>query len=565
MDPNNNNNNNRNHSKNNRTNYSYEQDDNDNDDAAKTKGRSSPPSRPASAAASLARLDQRLAEKLAKEQRPSQQPQPQPQRTNQESTNRRAAQALAALEQDVHSKVAASASYSKASRPGVESISGESADPVAAKVRRDHRALPGKLQSLEDAVHAKVRGDATGHSDRPPQSVLARPNELYALEDQVQAKIRRDGGPTVMGAVPAASSSRSPSGANWEQRIATKIQANPSMLHREAHDPEDEEDGKRPAAVVASSHENGLHRDKLATYTQNIDNSGSNNNQPSWKAPEQAKEPSERLSQRRHDGALGRPEQTQPDVEFGVVSTGLGAAGLAVAVAVEDDDDDMFIPSAVEYDPDAKPPMYRHRRFRLYALLAFFVVIVVAIGAAVGATIGKQSLAVTDAPTMAPTSTRESFGIRAQVERLVGLEVLEDEESPYSKALEWITFDDPMQLTPDADNFVQRYIAAYLYHATTEDGPWLSCTPPENAWTDPTDCQFKQLAAIFPLNYIEVPWNRWLSNISECQWAGVVCDEEGQFRSMDLCKWLLLTVSHVLHHGWLTRFNRFDLVSRSRQ
>ncbi|GKY94564.1 hypothetical protein MPSEU_000422000 [Mayamaea pseudoterrestris] len=476
----------------------------------------------AAASASLARLDQRLAEKLAKEQqRPS------------SSSNYNTRAQLESLEGDVQAKVTGS-HRAAAMRPGVESVSGESADPVAAKIRRDTQQMsksePTELQHLEAAIQAKVQGNS---KQQQPQ----RPQELYSLEDQVQAKIRRDGnnGPSLA----AAASSNAPYGSSGnnnnmstlDQRIAAKMAANPTAFRNDDDDLDDDDDEyDRKLPAVASNTGNGLNSGKMASIGGVSSGNYPSNNKS---IPEQAKEQqSDRRSNNRNE-TLGRPEQTQPDVEYGVMDMA-GASGLAIAVAVQDDDDDMFIPSAVEYDPDAKPPMYRHRRFRLYALLAFFVVIVVAVGAAVGATVGSKNMNMTESPTMAPTTIRESFGIRTQVERLVGAKVLEKEDSAYSKALDWMTFDDPMQLTPDADNFSQRYIAAYFYFATSEDGPWLSCAPPKDAWTDGTECQYKELSAIFPVQYFEVPWNRWLSNISECQWAGVTCDEHGQVRGLDL-------------------------------
>ena len=64
-----------------------------------------------------------------------------------------------------------------------------------------------------------------------------------------------------------------------------------------------------------------------------------------------------------HDDDLG--VSGGPDLDYEK-----NTEGLAVAVPVAGEDDS--IPEAVEYDPDAKPPLYRNRRFRLYSLLAFF-------------------------------------------------------------------------------------------------------------------------------------------------------------------------------------------------
>ena len=44
--------------------------------------------------------------------------------------------------------------------------------------------------------------------------------------------------------------------------------------------------------------------------------------------------------------------------------------GLAVAAAVTGDDDPDFVVRAIEFDPDAKPPLHKNRRFRAYTFLA---------------------------------------------------------------------------------------------------------------------------------------------------------------------------------------------------
>lgn len=214
------------------------------------------------------------------------------------------------------------------------------------------------------------------------------------------------------------------------------------------------------------------------------------------------------------------------DLEYGVLG-GPEENGLAIAFAVEEDDEDMFIPSAVEYDPDAKPPIYQHRRFRLYAGLAVVVVIVGTIGAAVGITLSGGS-------PPPPINHRETLGIRENIERLVGSDQLADKTTSYRKALDWIMYQDPMALTLETATFTQRYVAAYFYYATSGKKDWSGgCSPPQEGETD--DCLYHYLQGIDPFTYVDIPYKRWLSSTSECTWAGVACDEVGQFRSLDFC------------------------------
>ena len=219
------------------------------------------------------------------------------------------------------------------------------------------------------------------------------------------------------------------------------------------------------------------------------------------------------------------------DLEYGVYDPD-NTEGLAVAVPVVEEEDDVFIPSAVEYDPDAKPPLYRNRRFRLYTFLAVFVLAIVAIGAGVGISLGKQ-----EEYDPNQKAYREDLGINETVAALVGADVLEDASSPYTKALRWLTFRDQRELTPDDPNFLQRYIMAYFYYATSAEEPWFSCNPPKDNQGD--ICDFSQLSLVNPIRREITTSTRWLTAGPECTWAGVFCDQFEQIRAIDLSKCLV--------------------------
>jgi hypothetical protein len=216
------------------------------------------------------------------------------------------------------------------------------------------------------------------------------------------------------------------------------------------------------------------------------------------------------------------------DLEYGVLDGG-DDKGLVVALAVDDEGEDMFIPSAVEFDPDAKPSIYRNRRFRLYACLVIIVVVVGTVAASVGITL-TQSEEV--AEPVADVPYRATLGIRESIERIVGSEKLDNLTSPYRKALDWIQDVDPLQTIPDSPTFMQRYIAAYFYFATSVKKPWSDgCNPTTTG--EPDECVYKRLVSVDPVEYTEMPWTRWLSVKTECVWAGVFCDEAGQIRAME--------------------------------
>ena len=113
------------------------------------------------------------------------------------------------------------------------------------------------------------------------------------------------------------------------------------------------------------------------------------------------------------------------------------------------------------------------------------------------------------------------------VELLVGSAVLLDSSSPYYKALEWITFHDTKQLETDHAQFGQRYIAAYIYFATSTTKPWSYCNPDAST----SSCSYQGQLHGRP---VERHAHRWLSDQTECVWAGIHCNEHGEISQLEL-------------------------------
>ena len=205
-------------------------------------------------------------------------------------------------------------------------------------------------------------------------------------------------------------------------------------------------------------------------------------------------------------------------------------SGLAVALAVDEEDDiDFHLPSAVEYDPDAKPPVYKNRRFRIYALLLVATAIIGVIGAVVGITVVNN---VESTQSATPIPYRATIGIRETLAQFIPEEYFDDVQSPYRKALDWITFIDPMAITPENPQFVQRYLLANLYYATSVQTPWTSgCAPSDS---EPDQCKYTYIRTLRPVDdRFEKTGLRWLSNTNECKWAGIQCDGFSQISMID--------------------------------
>lgn len=240
------------------------------------------------------------------------------------------------------------------------------------------------------------------------------------------------------------------------------------------------------------------------------------------------------LGQDSAEFSRGAPQLEHGNYYYGIKKSDDTDEGLAVAVPIiEEKEEDIFIPSAVEFDPDSKAPTYRTPRFRLYACIACLALVGVAIGAFVGVLLAKGG-DIEEIPSPAPTTAREGLGIRSSIERMVGNDVLASPSSPYSKALKWMIDEDPQQLLPEAPNFFQRYLCVYLYYATTLNRPWKFCNPPDTNET--SFCNFKRLVTLEPEVFEDIPRTRWLSNLTECDWAGNFCDELGTLISIELGK-----------------------------
>lgn len=209
---------------------------------------------------------------------------------------------------------------------------------------------------------------------------------------------------------------------------------------------------------------------------------------------------------------------------------------LAVATAVkEEDEEDAFRPQAVEYDPDAKPPLVQNRRFRLYGALGCIalIVIVASLIGVLSVTTKQANQASERTPTSAPTCERCGLGIEETLQLAVGSEKLYNPSSPYYEGMQWILHKDPMQLDPTDENLLQRYLLATFYFETHQLGDWRSCN--HQGEDDPDDtCDFLKIVGISPLAFEGIPGIRWLSDNHECSWAGIFCDELDQVRHLDM-------------------------------
>jgi hypothetical protein len=184
------------------------------------------------------------------------------------------------------------------------------------------------------------------------------------------------------------------------------------------------------------------------------------------------------------------------------------------------------------------------------------LVVIVVVVIATQLTRSGDTTEVTATPTVAPTSYRETLGIQEELALALGKSQEEDEswhdDPVHQQALDWIINQDPLQLDPfttDSKRLLQRYVMAYFYYHTSQQGPWIACNPPKLEKNEHDFCLHKILKVVSKnekwyealepaeFQYDSFQSFRWLSSVGECQWAGVTCNEDGYVIRIKLGKY----------------------------
>ncbi|CAB9528147.1 leucine Rich Repeat [Seminavis robusta] len=130
-----------------------------------------------------------------------------------------------------------------------------------------------------------------------------------------------------------------------------------------------------------------------------------------------------------------------------------------------------------------------------------------------------------DVETQAPTSFRYFVleeDIQYRIEEAFGPHYFPENDEPEPtqpklKALNWIVFENPLQLNPDANKLLQRFIVVLTYFQTSRESDWLDCGP---STTGNDETCWIQIADVDLLE------NQWLTGAHECQWGGCFCSGE---------------------------------------
>ena len=247
----------------------------------------------------------------------------------------------------------------------------------------------------------------------------------------------------------------------------------------------------------------------------------------------------------------------------------LRASGLEDEIVIaeqvdEEHEKQMFVPEAIEYDTDAKPPISKNRRARAYSMLfCVFVLGIITVGIAAGVS-NSRSKGGGNADPMPTLSSQEKRweAIDNELKSTFGATTLSS--AAYRQARDWLVYEDPMQLVPEDDNFVQRFTLALLYFQTSgaegEDG-WFSCGKSVPELNETEICSFYLLRNTFPHDYDVTIRHRWLSSTHECLWAGLSCNFLNQTSGIRLCEYIVVFVfestrsSYRQNASWMGTFS----------
>lgn len=198
-------------------------------------------------------------------------------------------------------------------------------------------------------------------------------------------------------------------------------------------------------------------------------------------------------------------------------------AGLVRAEPVQGIEDDL--PRATP-EQDVQKQMSLTKPWLIFLMMSLFVG-AISIGSlcASGMCSGqpKEVFLASSAPTSYRSSLRKEFVLELEATFGAGYFAQSNPtlQDARTKALDWIVHEDPLQLEPDAENVLRRYILALFYFQTTKNHPWKNCNPPSG--TQGTTCFYTYT---HPHKEDEVYGIRWLSEASECQWMGVICSKD---------------------------------------
>jgi hypothetical protein len=121
-------------------------------------------------------------------------------------------------------------------------------------------------------------------------------------------------------------------------------------------------------------------------------------------------------------------------------------------------------------------------------------------------------------------------------------EALDTEGTPQNEAFQWMVGGDPNYLCPNDPMLSQRYSLVVFYYSTNGNR-WTQCEAPVDASDEALVEEANERCDLDPLP--DSGSNAWLTPGSECEWAGVVCNDDGIIEQLDMGKDVFVLISVI--------------------
>jgi hypothetical protein len=151
--------------------------------------------------------------------------------------------------------------------------------------------------------------------------------------------------------------------------------------------------------------------------------------------------------------------------------------------------------------------------------------------------ISEPSLEPSIPPSNAPTTTcnqepvLRDLLIRVIVNTVSDSNVVDTAGTPQNLAVNWLINQDGRFLCPDDPTLKARYGLAVFYFSTRGDR-WLECSAPTDL-SSPAAIEAANEACTIQA-FPDSGSDAWLTPSSECQWGGVVCNDDGSVEVIDI-------------------------------
>lgn len=140
-------------------------------------------------------------------------------------------------------------------------------------------------------------------------------------------------------------------------------------------------------------------------------------------------------------------------------------------------------------------------------------------------------------PSISPTTrcnqdeSLRALLLKVKVTPISGADALSLLGSPQNQALDWLIDKDSRYICDNDPNLQQRYSLAVFYFST-RGGRWLDCNAPSDLSSEQDVREANNRCSKEPQP--NSGSDAWLTPGDECEWGGVICNDEGLVEVIDI-------------------------------